>query len=178
MSLETRINFPVKAIYIETQIDWSSPIGTDVKRAIDAGYNYILVAFYLETGPHGHVAEWMKLDDSVKREISDYAHSKKAVILVSFGGATSEPYLNYDAQQIGTDVGNFAVQHHFDGVDFDLEHFVHFGTELGIKQLEWTVTATTAAYQAYGPNAIISHAPQAPHFSPDSFGPGYQEVYR
>jgi chitinase len=166
-SVVNAIQAPYKVIYIDFRnVNWNNGAQT-VLDAVDAGFNVVILAFYLSgSGPADMATVWAALPDATKVETMNQVHAKGAVVLVAVGGATDSPYSS-DAQRLGTIAGEWARSQHLDGVDFDLED-VAAGFTVGGKSTEetinWFVTVTDACKTALGSDGIITHAPQAPYF--------------
>ena len=90
-----KINGPVKAIYIDYKgINWNN--GSQViYQAIDAGYNLVIIAFYLQDTVADMAELWSTTSQTDRVNAVNYAHSKGAFVTVSAGGATCEPYSAY-----------------------------------------------------------------------------------
>ena len=75
--------------------DWTDAGPTPdaaVMNAVNQGFNVIVLAFLLVSGPDGVVDSWARLDSVAQAAAVSYAHSKGAIVLVSAGGATEVPY--------------------------------------------------------------------------------------
>jgi len=179
---------PMKVIYIDWEIiNWNNPAQT-VLDASNAGFNVIILAFWLSASGATDMAQaWAGVDQGTQQSTMQTIHNNGGIVLVSFGGSTDNPY-GRDASTLGTNVANWAVQNNLDGVDFDLENigggFIING--MGSQQsIQWFVDITNAARNVLGSNRYISHAPQAPYFGPigasntwvGSYG-GYTAVYQ
>jgi hypothetical protein len=113
---------PMKAIYIDYKnINYNSPEKT-VTAAADAGFNVIILAFFLSSGPVDMALVWQGMPDATKIATMDALHARGVFVVVSFGGATDAPY-NLDPTLLGQTVSAFVINNHLDGVDFDLENF-------------------------------------------------------
>jgi len=158
---------PRKVIYIDDG-NWNSP-QTSIIGAANAGFNVIILAFYMHTGPSDFLTAWQGLSSSTKSSTISTLHSKGAVLLVSFGGgADGNPY-TLDAYSTGQTVGKYAKAQQLDGVDFDLENFDQGFTVNGHSSawtINWCVNITLGAQNGFGSNAILTHAPQSPYFGP------------
>jgi len=178
-------NGPIKAIYIDYLYNQTSP-GQSVFSAVQGGFNLVILAFYLSSGPVDYASAWQKLPASEKATISEYAHNHDARIIVSFGGSTQGGFDTLDPYETAVEVSDFVLANSLDGVDFDLENFnsgFTYGTFSTAQLIAWIVNVTNTARALLGPEAVITHAPQAPYFGPvggSSFaGPegGYVAVY-
>ena len=176
-ALHLRTPAPIIATYIDwREVNWSHPEQTLLK-ALSAGFNVIILAFQLQTGPTDFLEAWLSADPAVRNATLSAAHAKGAVVMLSAGGASEEPY-KADPAAYGRAVGEMVITAGLDGVDFDLENLApgfNFG---GVDIVAWMINATLAARAVVGPQRIITHAPQAPYFGAWS-GPrgGYLAVY-
>jgi chitinase len=156
-----------KVVYIDFRdVNYNNGSVT-VCAAIAAGYNVINLAFWLLSGPADMALVWFQLPAATQISTQQYARSMGASLVVAAGGATDLPYAQISGQAYGTAVARFALANHLDGVDFDMENFGPGLTASGLSSaacIQWLIDATIAARTVLGPNAIISHAPQAPYF--------------
>jgi chitinase len=156
-----------KVVYIDYRdVDWNDAC-TTVRNAVDGGYNVIIMAFWMATGPADMIQVWSSLPSSAKASCMQYVHSKNAIVLVSAGGATESPYSSISGTAYGQAVANFAKQNLLDGVDLDMENFgpgLTDGTLSSQQVIQWLIDASNAAKQVLGVNGIVTHAPQAPYF--------------
>jgi len=172
-------------IYIDDG-NWNAP-QISIIGAADAGFNVIILAFYMHTGPSDFLEAWQRLSPSTKQNIISNIHSKGAVLLVSFGGGADRNPYTLDAYSAGENIGRYAKSQYLDGVDFDLENFGQGFTANGHNAqwaISWCVNITYGAASGFGPGAILTHAPQSPYFGPIGAtntwaGPsgGYTAVY-
>jgi chitinase len=168
-SLVSAVQAPYKVIYIDFRnLNWNNGAQT-VLDAADAGFNVIILAFYLSSGGAADAAQvWAALPDATKIETMNQVHAKGAVVMIAVGGATDSPY-QMSASQLGTVAAEWAKTQHLDGVDFDLENIAQgftVGGKSDAETVNWFVEVTDSCRTALGPNGIISHAPQAPYFGP------------
>lgn len=179
------INAQKKVIYIDDG-NWNSPQDSIIGAA-NAGFNTIILAFYMHTGSSDFLQAWEGLDNDTKTSTVKTLHAKGANLLVSFGGgADGNPYV-VDAYSMGLTVGKYAKAQGFDGLDFDLENFDQGFTVNGHSAkwtINWCVNITRGAAEGFGSGAILTHAPQSPYFGPVGSsntwaGPsgGYTAVY-
>ena len=80
--------------------------GATVKQVIDSGYNVVILAFDIASGPNGIVSAWASVTN--QQEIMDYVHSHGAVVLVSYGGSTEVPYQQIAGDVLGATVYGFS----------------------------------------------------------------------
>jgi len=184
---EIVVGSPIKAIYVDWHLNWNAP-QQSILDAVSAGYNVIIISFYLSSGSAADMAQaWAALDDGTKQSTIQTAHSKGAVVTVSLGGSTDSPF-NKDPYSLGQQVGKWALTQHLDGVDFDLENFNQGFTAGGMSAANtvyWVANVTKGTYDTMGAGCVISHAPQGPYFGPvgdsstwaGSTG-GYTAVYK
>lgn len=166
-----QLSHPIKALYIDSGIDWNNPTNT-VKSVVDSGYNVILFAFYTSSyGPLDMALAWTYLDQAAKQNAVDYAHSKGAVLLVSFGGDTDGNYWQKDPNVLGAQVANWAKSQLLDGVDYDLEGFapgLTIGNKNSQQTMSWLISLHQATKAVLGDDGFISGAPQGPYLGPIS----------
>jgi len=172
---------PLKSLYIDSGINWQNP-ATTFKEVVDAGYNLVILAFFVSGKPADAAAAWAQLSGQVQNETIQYAHSKGARITVSAGGATDSPYNQFSGNEYGSAVANWAKKSGLDGVDFDLENFgggFRAGSHNTADSIQWVVDATNSARSILGEEAIITHAPQPPYFGPNNgFSDAYTQIYK
>ncbi|MGK7895180.1 MAG: glycosyl hydrolase family 18 protein [Xenococcus sp. (in: cyanobacteria)] len=140
-----------------------------------AGYvNEINISFWTQSnGPQGAALEWVKGTFGDTLYAVNRFHDAGINVLIAAGGALEAPVTNnpYDGYDYGFAVAQFALENNFDGIDFDIENIAPGNPE---GTAAWLAQATLAVKDVY-PSAIISHAPQAPYFSPAQ-GYGYLEL--
>lgn len=159
-----------KVIYVDYQpVNWNNPADT-TNALVDMGYNVIILAFWLNSGPADFAQVWAAAPPDQRQAAIDYAHQHGAIIMVSCAGSTESPY-TYDANAYGSSIGRFAAGNLLDGIDFDLENFGPGFVAAGKNAQEiqqWLSTSNAAARNAFasarGVQPVISHAPQAPYF--------------
>lgn len=160
---------PVVATYIDYRdINWQH-VDLTVGAAVSGGFNVIILAFDLTTGPTDMLEGWAQLDASVRNATLATAHAAGAVILLSAGGASEEPYARVGGAAYGGVVGETVSKLGLDGADFDLENIApgfNFAPLMGAELVDWLVNATVAARAAMGADTLLTHAPQAPYFGP------------
>lgn len=173
---------PVKAVYMGYAAGISSIVST-VKAAVDAGFNLIVLSFYMGPSvgadPFSAAYYWNLLSDADKVSTMSYAHAAGAKVIVSAGGAGYNAYPANGAAAFGQGAAQFATNNHLDGVDFDFENFTTaFGTPISnlnkTDTIAWITLATSTARNSLGPQAIITHAPQSPYFNQE-FSYGYRD---
>lgn len=117
---------------IDYKINWSD-VTTDIKSAVDAGYNIIILSFYLQrSGLVDAALSFEKLPSHKQESIINYAHLHGAKIMISAGGATEHVdhmLLDTIPLDIAFSEGeNYARgaadkvnELNLDGIDFDIE---------------------------------------------------------
>lgn len=173
---------PIRAVYVDDAVrgvdapSMAHPSRT-VSAAVNASYNVINLAFYVQGGPADSLRAWAAESADSRAAVLSYAHSQGAVVMLSAGGETDLPY-DRPPEAYGREVANFAVAHGLDGVDFDLEGLDRGCGFRGMspeQTIQWLVAATLAARDVLGPLRLLTHAPLAPYFgSPDPPKPGEQ----
>lgn len=148
---------------------------TDLDLLVDptSGYTHLLFAFWtVGSGPVDAARIWV-----ANRLFSDQriqaARQRGVKFMISCGGGTETPQFKVAGTEYGRRAAEFALQNGFDGIDFDIEGFKSGNDGKGTK---WLVDATREAKTVF-PNAILSHAPQAPYFT-DSFSSNYLDVHK
>jgi len=167
----------VKSIYIDSDVNWAGNPCDSPLRAAKAGFNVIILAFYLRTaGPADMLTAWsnsMYWTQGSAATCAAQLHGLGAVIMFAAGGATDNPYPwsgdpTTDGTVYGTALAKFAVAHSLDGVDFDLENIqpgFNAGGLKGEDLVKWMVAANIAV-KSINSSLLVSHAPQAPYFGP------------
>jgi len=169
LSSQATVPHPIKAIYIDYKgINWNAPEQT-VLDALNAGWNVIILAFYLSSGtPADMAVAWQGVSAANKQATMNTIHQKGGIVLVSLGGSTDTPF-SRNAATVGQQVANWAKNNYLDGVDFDLENFdsgFRGGSLSASQTVDWVANVTNAARNVLGSGGVISHAPQAPYFGP------------
>jgi chitinase len=177
---------PIIATYIDYRdINWLAPAQT-LLDAVAGGSNVVIIAFLLATGPTDFLEGWAAVDPAIRNNTLATIHAAGAIVMLSAGGASEEPYARITGKAYGAAAGALCASLGLDGVDFDLENIApgfNFAPLYGPALVSWMVDASEAARAAIGPARLISHAPQAPYFGPigeDSWvGPsgGYTGVW-
>jgi len=145
-----------------------------VRQAVDAGYNYILLAFLTANaaGPNFVVPVDMALvwqGASCQAQVAavNYAHQRGAVVMVSAGGSTDSQWYQFpNGSTYGTYVGAWAVANFLDGVDFDVENINSTAFTAGrLSSSQLVQYLATASGSAKNYVQIVSHAPQPRYFA-------------
>jgi chitinase len=96
----------------------------------------------------------------VQKAWVDAYHAAGKSVLVSAFGSTDNPTA-IDPTLVATNLAQFVTTNQLDGVDLDYEDTAAFQSGLAEP---WLITCTNTLRSLLGPNAIITHAPQAPYF--------------
>jgi len=148
--------------YLDSLAVWSPPANTVQAILADKGqYTHMLLAFWTQAGAVDVAKAWAD-PNTFPPDAIDSFHAAGIKVMVSAGGATETPITNNPngGADYGRNAALFAKQHRLDGVDFDIEDTAAF---LSGAATPWIVAAVQATKEAF-PEAIISHAPQAPYF--------------
>jgi len=160
---------PRKVIYVDQITTWWPDSTVNIREICDAGYNVIILAFYLLDSATDVVFAWQTSIEQQRKDTLDYIHSKGAILLMSAGGDSIAPYEQITGTEYGTRTANYAKQYGFDGVDYDLENFgagLTYGSLNSQQIIDWLSDCTTACKNILGDTGIISYAPQSPYFGP------------
>ncbi|NES64528.1 MAG: hypothetical protein F6K24_04295 [Okeania sp. SIO2D1] len=145
---------------------WPPSVAVDDILEAQGSTNEIIISFWTETyGANGAAAEWVRGENGAfgDTEVAvQRFHDAGMTVLIGAGGANEAPVTDHpeDGRRYGEEVGLFALDYNFDGVDFDIENFPVGRPD---TTSEWLAEATRAVKSVY-PDAIITHAPQAPYF--------------
>jgi hypothetical protein len=184
---------PVRFSYVGNVNKWWPPSDTLAEMGVPTlahlnSYNFFAYAFWTCGGGPTDIAKvysdpvtFMGTElGETKEEIQDYIYQKykggKVKLLVSAFGATEMPVENgLDAEECGKKFVEFLQSNRYDGADIDFEDSLAFRNGTGEQ---WVSTFTRKVRQAF-PFTILTHAPQAPYFSPP-FGPNgsYTQINR
>jgi len=154
-----------KVIYLSyADINWSD-FGSTVRSAADSGYNVLIMSFYVSTAHAAYDAAnaWQAMGAAAQQSALSYVHGKGGCVLLSIGGATDSPFA-LNPSSLGTEVGQYALNQQYDGIDFDIENLAAGFTSGGVNAAQWLVSVTNAARNVLGSSRTITHAPQAPYF--------------
>jgi chitinase len=156
-----------KVIYLSyADINWGD-FGSTVRSAADAGYNVLIMSFYVSTAhaAYDSAQVWQSLGAGGQQDALNYVHGKGGCVLLSVGGATDSPF-SLDPNSLGNEVGQYANNNNYDGIDFDIENINPGFTANGVDAAQWLVDVTNSARNVLGGDKTITHAPQGPYFGP------------
>eukprot|EP00696_Hemimastix_kukwesjijk_P010820 gnl/Hemi2/23622_TR7927_c0_g1_i1.p1 gnl/Hemi2/23622_TR7927_c0_g1~~gnl/Hemi2/23622_TR7927_c0_g1_i1.p1 ORF type:complete len:437 (+),score=0.11 gnl/Hemi2/23622_TR7927_c0_g1_i1:33-1313(+) len=165
---------PLKAVYIGYKgINWGSP-GDTVIAAAQAGFNVIILAFLLQSGPADMCIAWAGMTAAARQAVMAQVHALGAVVIVSAGGATDQHFYSTNTatvQAYANYVANWSMINALDGVDIDAEGLGVYCTYppanmSGAEVVQCLATCFTTLRATLGPNAIITAAPQFPYLGP------------
>lgn len=170
---------PVVSLYIDNLTIWYPPASVmDSITSTLGGTTHLILAFYLPGSGPTDLAEAL-VNGTLPDDAVDTLHGLGVTVLVSAGGGTVTPISSgVDATSFGTEVATWALQQGLDGVDLDIEDQQAFLDDPSTA-IQWMVDITNAiakTYSAQGKTAVITHAPQAPYFSPDFGNAPYLQV--
>ncbi len=187
------VDYPVRFGYINTLRDWSSPQGIARSMGVPGyapahKYNYICLTFWTYGGGPLDIAKmWNNpttyigkstfgaTDVEIRTNLKKIYNDNGIKLMVSAFGATEQPTsAGYDATDCAKKLADYVSKNDLDGVDIDWEDTAAFQRGTGE---DWLITFTTVL-RSLLPNAIITHAPQAPYFVGTSHYPknGYLKV--
>ena len=156
-----------RVVYIDVRdVDWNNA-GLCIRQAVDGGYNVVIMAFWLFSGPADLALVWTQSTPAAQQATVAYLHARNAVLLVSLAGSTESPYAAVSGAAYGVAAATWALQNGLDGVDFDMENLGPGLTAGGLtsaQTIQWLIDASNAARSILGPLGIVTHAPQAPYF--------------
>jgi chitinase len=148
-------------------------------------FNHLILAFWEPTKPVDVALEWSD-GKTFPTDAIDQFHKAGVKVLVSASGSTETPITHWingsgiDGATYGQKLADFVKQYQLDGADLDIEDAAYQTNPS--KAIQWTVEATQALHTTFkalgkiGKNAVITHAPQAPYFSPDFGNAPYLEI--
>ena len=157
---------PIVSAYIDMLAVWYPPeqVIASITKYIGK-VNHLILAFWENTGPVDVALAWS--NGTFPSDAIDEFHSLGVKVMVSAGGGTASTVITENptgGRSYGEALGTWARDQKLDGVDFDIEDNYMFQNKPQTA-IQWMVDATQGVKSAF-PDAIISHAPQAPYFSP------------
>lgn len=136
-------------------------------------YNYICLTFWSSKGPLDVALAWNQsltyfgasvfgsTSSQIRASIKQLYNNNGIKLMVSAFGATQAPTTSgVNPTSCALNLADFVKNNNLDGVDIDWEDTYAFQVRTG---QQWLITFTTVL-RANLPNAIITHAPQAPYF--------------
>ncbi|OCH85900.1 glycoside hydrolase family 18 protein [Obba rivulosa] len=144
-----------------------------------AGYNVFALSFLLLSGPADQAVEWASLSSSDRSTIKSQYNSAGISLIVSAFGSTDAP-TSEGADPVATanTMAAWVIEYDLDGIDVDYEDFNAMDSSSSAAET-WLITFTQQLRsQLPQGQYIITHAPVAPWFSPNSAwaGGGYLKV--
>ncbi len=137
-------------------------------------FNHLILAFWEPDSPVDTALLWS--NGTFPSDAINQFHDAGVKVLVSAGGSTVTPISDWikgspiDGATYGQKLADFVKQYQLDGADLDIEDNDAYANYAD-KAIQWTVDTTKALRNALGQNAVITHAPQAPYFSPNYGSP-------
>jgi hypothetical protein len=172
-----------RILYIDIGINWNNPLET-LRNAVDAGYNVVLMCFYLNNGPTDMLLAWASMTEGQKAEAFAYAAARNAIIGFSAGGSTETPYI-LNPDNYAETLAQYAQREGMQIVDCDFEGIQPGFTYPGVDLYEWFRRFNTTLLTLLGGSALVSHTPQMPYAAPPNTpsswpgaGGGYYTVYQ
>jgi len=171
---------PIRLIYIDKISNWGSAAGLAASLAVPGYapphlYNYVVLSFWLyPSGPadaallwanpstyFGTASSFGSTDSQIRTNLKSLYSSNGIKLMVSAFGSTQSPTSSgFNPIACATQLASYVSTYSLDGVDIDWEDTPAFQSGTGEA---WLITFTTTLRQLL-PNAIITHAPQAPYF--------------
>lgn len=122
---ESALPSPLKVVYIDWRdVNWNAP-DQNVKDIVNGGYNVVILAFYLTSGPTDMLQAYAGLPNSTKESVQAFVHSAGAVLLLSAGGSSSVPF-SQDPAVFGAAAARFAAENYLDGVRLNFTPAIPF----------------------------------------------------
>ena len=159
----------VKAVYIDNYAQWGfDTFCTAFKAITDAGFNVILLAFYVPSGAADWTSTWAALKDEEKVQLKALLASKNTLLLASWGGSSGggKGPNKCDFTWIDTMLTESANMSTllYDGIDLDLEWVAQQGPDTTCMNTIGTIYSTLQSQYGSKP-FIFTSAPQTPYFS-------------
>ncbi|KAI0083913.1 glycoside hydrolase family 18 protein [Irpex rosettiformis] len=137
------------------------------------GFNVFALSFLLLEGAWDKAEEWTQLTAAQRTSIKQQYTDAGIKLIVSVFGSTDVPTTTH-ADPVGTanTIAAWVKQFDLDGVDVDYEDFNAFDAGDGSAE-NWLISFTTQLRsQLPAGQYILTHAPVAPWFSPNTWGGG------
>lgn len=165
-----KINKPdVKAVYVDVAAQFGFDYILDTfKKIVNAGFNVIILSFYILTGTADWTITWKKLSSDEKGRIKSYLAENNVLLLASWGGSTgggSGPNKcdwTWVVNMLNRSENMKDLQ--YDGIDLDFEWLTQTGPNQGCMSVINTIYNTVKT-QYGGSDFIFTSAPQTPYFS-------------
>ena len=165
-----KINKPdVKAVYVDVAAQFGFDYILDTfKKIVNAGFNVIILSFYILSGPADWTITWKQLSNDEKGRIKSYLAKNNVLLLASWGGSTgggSGPNKcdwTWVVSMLNRSENMKDLQ--YDGIDLDFEWITQTGPNQGCMAVINTIYNTVES-QYGGSDFIFTSAPQTPYFS-------------
>jgi chitinase len=180
MNLSTTQSTAKLVTYVDTLAVYYPPQAVVDNILTNIGkFNHLILAFWEPTKPVDVALEWSD-GKTFPTDAIDQFHKAGVKVLVSASGSTETPITHWingsgiDGATYGQKLADFVKQYQLDGADLDIEDAAYQTNPS--EAIQWTVDATKTLRKVLGQNAVITHAPQAPYFSPDFGNAPYLEI--
>ncbi|KAJ7247665.1 glycoside hydrolase [Mycena haematopus] len=144
------------------------------------GFNVFILSFLLTEGAWDKAEEWTTLTAAQRATVKSQFAAAGIKLMVSAFGSTDVPTSSgVNPVTMATTMANWVVQYNLDGIDVDYEDFNAFDAGTGAAE-NWLISFTTQLRTILPQGSyIITHAPVAPWFSPNTWGGGgYLKVHQ
>ncbi|KAK0462028.1 glycoside hydrolase [Desarmillaria tabescens] len=140
------------------------------------GYNVFILSFLLTEGAWDKAYEWTTLTADERTAIKSEYAAAGIKLLVSVFGSTDVPTTSgADPNATAATMAAWVIEYGLDGIDVDYEDFAAMNS--GTAE-QWLISFTTALRASLPKDKyIITHAPVAPWFTPNTYvGGGYTKI--
>ncbi|KAJ6518811.1 glycoside hydrolase family 18 protein [Mycena sanguinolenta] len=144
------------------------------------GFNVFILSFLLTEGAWDKAEEWTTLNATQRATVKSQFAAAGIKLMVSAFGSTDVPTSSgVNPVTMATTMANWVIQYNLDGIDVDYEDFNAFDAGNGSAEA-WLISFTTQLRTLLPQGSyIITHAPVAPWFSPNTWGGGgYLKVHQ
>ncbi|KAF8532421.1 glycoside hydrolase superfamily [Gautieria morchelliformis] len=130
------------------------------------GYTHLMLGFLLPTGPADQSQVWSSLSATARQALkAQYASAGIKVMVSAFGGTSAPTTAGNDPAQTAQTMASFVKANDLDGIDVDYEDLAAVSKGTAVAWLETFMTELRKTLPVG--QFIVSHAPLAPHFSPE-----------
>jgi len=127
------------------------------------GFNTLILAFLLASGPADQAQAWTQLSASQRATLkADYKNNNITLMVSAFGSTESPTTDGKDPTALAESMASWVKQWDMDGIDVDYEDFEAVGKGRAVSWLE-TFTSVLRNNLPDG-EFVITHAPVAPWF--------------
>jgi chitinase len=160
----------VKAVYLSLGAQFGySYIRSFFEDIVRAGFNVIILSFYILSGPADWTITWKKLSDAERGEIKSYLAKNNVLLLASWGGSTgggaglNKCDWSWVDNMLNNSENMKALQ--YDGIDLDFEWITQTGPNEGCVSVIQKIYNTVKSQYGGSEEFIFISAPQTPYFS-------------